>query len=155
MSDLLRYRRVEPFLGKAVQTMSLCRYYQCKQTRPSCQAAALLITRARKYVHVKCLQKWRVSSHSNNSFWRCPQCHFHYRFARTKAYGLGTNPGKCHCSSPSIDCRLMSTPSRRRLLVVFFVCPFGHVFVICHKLFPRLDRGAVHVRNDVLFCLPT
>jgi hypothetical protein len=44
------------------------------------------------YVHVKCLQKWRLSSRSNNAFWRCPQCRFHYRFARTKAYGLGTNP---------------------------------------------------------------
>ncbi|KAI9461844.1 hypothetical protein HD554DRAFT_1503575 [Boletus coccyginus] len=44
------------------------------------------------YVHVKCLQKWRLSSRSNDVFWRCPQCHFHYRFARTKAYGLGTNP---------------------------------------------------------------
>ncbi|KAF8846308.1 hypothetical protein BDN67DRAFT_1064779 [Paxillus ammoniavirescens] len=51
-----------------------------------------LCTGTISYVHVKCLQTWRLSSHSNNAFWRCPQCHFHYRFARTKAFGLGTNP---------------------------------------------------------------
>ncbi|KAF9229207.1 hypothetical protein BS17DRAFT_798810 [Gyrodon lividus] len=51
-----------------------------------------LCTGTISYVHVNCLQKWRHSSHSNNAFWRCPQCHFHYRFARTKAFGLGTNP---------------------------------------------------------------
>ncbi|KIL00263.1 hypothetical protein PAXRUDRAFT_821880 [Paxillus rubicundulus Ve08.2h10] len=50
-----------------------------------------LCTGTISYVHVKCLQTWRLSSHSNNAFWRCPQCHFHYRFARTKAFGLGTN----------------------------------------------------------------
>lgn len=65
-----------------------------------CKVAALLITLVRQYVHVKCLQKWRLSSRSNNAFWRCPQCRFHYRFARTKAYGLGTNPGRCRFSTP-------------------------------------------------------
>lgn len=134
--------------------MSVCRYHQRKHARSSCQAAALLITLSRKYVHVKCLQKWRSSSRSNNAFWRCPQCHFHYRFARTRAYGLGTNPGRCHCSSPSINYTLMSTPSYHRLLIFFILCPFGHVFIICHKLLPRFDRGAVHVRDNILFCLP-
>ncbi|KIJ21821.1 hypothetical protein PAXINDRAFT_64451 [Paxillus involutus ATCC 200175] len=55
-----------------------------------------LCTGTISYVHVKCLQTWRLSSHSNNAFWRCPQCHFHYRFARTKAFGLGTNPGRSY-----------------------------------------------------------
>lgn len=87
--------------------------------------AALLITRAHKYVHVKCLQKWRLSSRSNNAFWRCPQCHFHYRFARTKAYGLGTNPGRCHCSSPSINYRLMPTP-----VVIGFLSSFLFVLLV-------------------------
>ncbi|KAG1899305.1 uncharacterized protein F5891DRAFT_1160341 [Suillus fuscotomentosus] len=44
------------------------------------------------YVHISCLKKWRNSSFSNNSFYRCPQCHYRYHFARTKAIGLATNP---------------------------------------------------------------
>ncbi|KAG1749918.1 uncharacterized protein EDB91DRAFT_1235352 [Suillus paluster] len=44
------------------------------------------------YVHVACLKKWRNTSFTNNSFYRCPQCHYRYHFARTKAIGLATNP---------------------------------------------------------------
>ncbi|KAG1864280.1 hypothetical protein DFJ58DRAFT_656280 [Suillus subalutaceus] len=44
------------------------------------------------YVHIACLKRWRSSSFSNNSFYRCPQCHYRYLFARTKATGLATNP---------------------------------------------------------------
>ncbi|KAG2159776.1 uncharacterized protein EDB93DRAFT_1237067 [Suillus bovinus] len=44
------------------------------------------------HVHIACLKKWRSSSFSNNSFYRCPQCHYRYHFARTKAIGLATNP---------------------------------------------------------------
>ncbi|KIJ68530.1 hypothetical protein HYDPIDRAFT_125170 [Hydnomerulius pinastri MD-312] len=53
-----------------------------------------LCTGSISYVHVKCLQRWRLSSTSHNAFWSCPQCHFNYHFARTKAVGLGTNPGR-------------------------------------------------------------
>lgn len=51
-----------------------------------------LCTGSISYVHVKCLQRWRTQSTGDNAFYRCPQCKFHYRFARTKAVGLGTNP---------------------------------------------------------------
>ncbi|KAG2350283.1 hypothetical protein BDR05DRAFT_921080 [Suillus weaverae] len=44
------------------------------------------------HVHIACLKRWRNSSFSNNSFYRCPQCHYRYHFARTKAIGLATNP---------------------------------------------------------------
>lgn len=81
--------------------------------------------RARKYVHVKCLQKWRLSSHSSNAFWRCPQCQFHYRFARTKAHGLGTNPGRCHSFSRSIGCLLMPAP-----VVVGFLSSFFFILLV-------------------------
>ena len=84
----------------------------------------MLITRACKYVHVKCLQKWRLSSSSNSAFRRCPQCHFHYRFARTKAYGLGTNPGRCHYSR-SIICSCQ-TP----LVVVAFLSSLFFVLLV-------------------------
>ncbi|KDR84905.1 hypothetical protein GALMADRAFT_233367 [Galerina marginata CBS 339.88] len=44
------------------------------------------------YVHVKCLQKWRNMSSSKGAFFSCPQCHYHYRFARTRIVGLASNP---------------------------------------------------------------
>jgi E3 ubiquitin-protein ligase DOA10 len=46
----------------------------------------------RKYVHVKCLQKWRNTSLSTGAFFSCPQCHYKYRFARTRIVGLASNP---------------------------------------------------------------
>ncbi|KAI0082269.1 zf-C3HC4-domain-containing protein [Panus rudis PR-1116 ss-1] len=44
------------------------------------------------YVHVKCLQKWRTTSASQSAFYRCPQCGYNYRFARTQVVGIATNP---------------------------------------------------------------
>lgn len=46
-----------------------------------------------KYVHVKCLQKWRNTSSSRSAFFSCPQCRYQYRFARTKIVGLASNTG--------------------------------------------------------------
>ncbi|KAJ7492695.1 hypothetical protein FB451DRAFT_1219269 [Mycena latifolia] len=45
------------------------------------------------FVHVKCLQRWRNSSVTHqNTFFSCPQCHYKYRFARTRIVGIATNP---------------------------------------------------------------
>ncbi|KAJ3551445.1 hypothetical protein NM688_g4698 [Phlebia brevispora] len=44
------------------------------------------------YVHVKCLHRWRTSSRTQGAFYRCPQCGYHYRFARTKVMGIASNP---------------------------------------------------------------
>ncbi|KAF9455110.1 hypothetical protein P691DRAFT_716330 [Macrolepiota fuliginosa MF-IS2] len=44
------------------------------------------------YVHVQCLQKWRTISTSKSAFFSCPQCHYKYRFARTRMVGLASNP---------------------------------------------------------------
>ncbi|KAI0788509.1 zf-C3HC4-domain-containing protein [Abortiporus biennis] len=44
------------------------------------------------YVHVKCLQTWRTASASKSAFYSCPQCHYNYHFARTRAVGIATNP---------------------------------------------------------------
>ncbi|KAI0651962.1 zf-C3HC4-domain-containing protein [Trametes meyenii] len=44
------------------------------------------------YVHVKCLQQWRNTSSSRSAFYACPQCGYHYHFARTRALGIATNP---------------------------------------------------------------
>ncbi|KAF8326077.1 uncharacterized protein EI90DRAFT_3071414 [Cantharellus anzutake] len=43
------------------------------------------------FVHVECLNKWRTTSESKSAFWQCPQCHYKYAFARTKALGLATS----------------------------------------------------------------
>ncbi|KAL5495309.1 hypothetical protein ACEPAI_772 [Sanghuangporus weigelae] len=42
------------------------------------------------YIHVECLQRWRRESQS--AFYRCPQCHYKYRTARTSVLGLAENP---------------------------------------------------------------
>ncbi|KAJ7357288.1 hypothetical protein DFH08DRAFT_851555 [Mycena albidolilacea] len=42
------------------------------------------------FVHVACLQRWRNASQS--AFFSCPQCHYKYRFARTRILGIATNP---------------------------------------------------------------
>ncbi|KAI1788776.1 hypothetical protein LXA43DRAFT_1023954 [Ganoderma leucocontextum] len=44
------------------------------------------------YVHVKCLQRWRNTSSSRSAFYACPQCGYHYHFARTRVMGIATNP---------------------------------------------------------------
>ncbi|KAJ7783705.1 hypothetical protein DFH07DRAFT_788846 [Mycena maculata] len=44
------------------------------------------------FVHVKCLRRWRTSSASRSAFFACPQCHYKYRFARTRIVGIATNP---------------------------------------------------------------
>ncbi|KAI9512810.1 hypothetical protein F5148DRAFT_646531 [Russula earlei] len=44
------------------------------------------------HVHVVCLQRWRNTSVNASAFFVCPQCHYRYRFARTKIVGLATNP---------------------------------------------------------------
>ncbi|TRM60233.1 hypothetical protein BD626DRAFT_505873 [Schizophyllum amplum] len=44
------------------------------------------------YVHVECLKRWRLSSTSSKAYYECPQCHYQYRVARTRAVGIATNP---------------------------------------------------------------
>nr|GAT44114.1 predicted protein [Mycena chlorophos] len=52
-----------------------------------------LCTGSIKYVHIRCLQRWRNSSATQSArFFNCPQCGYRYRFARTKVLGIATNP---------------------------------------------------------------
>mmetsp|Transcript_2217 Transcript_2217/g.5118 ORF Transcript_2217/g.5118 Transcript_2217/m.5118 type:complete len:400 (-) Transcript_2217:4150-5349(-) len=37
-----------------------------------------------QYVHIECLNQWRLNSPSSSAFYKCPQCGFKYLFARTK-----------------------------------------------------------------------
>jgi len=40
------------------------------------------------YVHVQCLNEWRKVSASRSAYWQCPQCHYKYNIARTRAVGI-------------------------------------------------------------------
>lgn len=61
----------EPSLGRLIQPC-LCRGTQAR-------------------VHVGCLQRWRRTSASRASFWKCDQCGFRYQLRRTKIAGLAEN----------------------------------------------------------------
>ncbi|KAK6504900.1 hypothetical protein TWF481_006834 [Arthrobotrys musiformis] len=37
-----------------------------------------------RYVHEECLRAWRLHSANSQSFYKCPTCHFEYRFLRLK-----------------------------------------------------------------------
>jgi len=37
-----------------------------------------------KYVHVNCLNEWRLASANNSSYYQCDQCKYKYHFQRTK-----------------------------------------------------------------------
>jgi len=37
-----------------------------------------------KYVHVNCLNEWRLASTNNTSYYQCDQCKYKYNFQRTK-----------------------------------------------------------------------
>lgn len=44
-----------------------------------------------KYVHTKCLQRWRETSQNNKSLYQCDQCHYKYRVGRVSAFYLVNN----------------------------------------------------------------
>mmetsp|Transcript_58291 Transcript_58291/g.132026 ORF Transcript_58291/g.132026 Transcript_58291/m.132026 type:complete len:177 (+) Transcript_58291:279-809(+) len=40
-----------------------------------------------KYVHVHCLQRWRLERETAPSYYRCDQCHYEYNLRRLEAAG--------------------------------------------------------------------
>ncbi|KAK0506349.1 hypothetical protein EDD18DRAFT_1123013 [Armillaria luteobubalina] len=38
------------------------------------------------------ISRWRNSSTAQSAFFSCPQCHYKYRFSRTRVVGIATNP---------------------------------------------------------------
>ncbi|OAV92797.1 hypothetical protein PTTG_04943 [Puccinia triticina 1-1 BBBD Race 1] len=44
------------------------------------------------FIHVGCLQRWRITSPSPKSFYRCDQCGYRYKLRRAKIAGLAENP---------------------------------------------------------------
>ncbi|BGP28616.1 hypothetical protein JCM10296v2_000352 [Rhodotorula toruloides] len=45
-----------------------------------------------RYVHTKCLEQWRKAAPNSTAFYQCPSCAYKYRFRRTTAARLLTNP---------------------------------------------------------------
>ncbi|KAH8922512.1 hypothetical protein BT69DRAFT_1350840 [Atractiella rhizophila] len=64
-------------------------------------------------VHVTCLNEWRRASPTTQSYFECPQCHYHYRLERTRIAGLAE-------SKPA----LFSLTVLLYLLLIFFS---GHI----------------------------
>lgn len=64
----------------------------------------------KQHVHLACLQRWRNSSVNASAFFVCPQCHYRYRFARTRVVGLATNPGSPR-PNPTLPLRNSSNSS--------------------------------------------
>jgi len=44
-----------------------------------------------KYVHVNCLNEWRLASANNSSYYQCDQCKYKYHFQRTKLAKILSN----------------------------------------------------------------
>lgn len=44
-----------------------------------------------RYVHLDCLQQWRLMSGRGQSFYECDQCHYQYRLSRMGVYHLVTH----------------------------------------------------------------
>ncbi|KIK70904.1 hypothetical protein GYMLUDRAFT_148344 [Collybiopsis luxurians FD-317 M1] len=51
------------------------------------------------YVHVRCLQRWRTSSQNRSAFYKCGQCNYSYRYARTRVVNIASNPVIVGCIS--------------------------------------------------------
>ncbi|CCG80600.1 Predicted protein [Taphrina deformans PYCC 5710] len=41
-----------------------------------------------KWIHISCLDQWRMHSQNSKSFYRCDQCHYEYSFRRTDLANL-------------------------------------------------------------------
>lgn len=144
---MLRWR--ERNSRKAHQALSLHRLHK-REHGPSTSTSPRMLTAPPQYVHVKCLQRWRTRSTGHNAFYCCPQCKFHYRFARTKAVGLATNPSMSRFVVGVLFCSLNVLSSSSWHSLFFPLHAAGHALIIHHHLFSELYRGPADVRVDLL-----
>lgn len=53
------------------------------------------------FIHVGCLQRWRLTAPSVRSFYQCDQCGYRYKLRRAKAAGLAENKMILGCVTAS------------------------------------------------------
>ncbi|KAJ4486038.1 hypothetical protein J3R30DRAFT_3365990 [Lentinula aciculospora] len=83
------------------------------------------------YIHVKCLQRWRNSSQNQSAFFRCGMCGYSYRFSRTRAIGIASNPVIVGCISAFIFTLLTLVSSFvTTYLLAYFQGPSSSSFYI-------------------------
>ncbi|KAJ3987756.1 hypothetical protein F5890DRAFT_1495529 [Lentinula detonsa] len=83
------------------------------------------------YIHVKCLQRWRNSSQNQSAFFRCGMCGYSYRFSRTRAVGIASNPVIVGCISAFIFTLLTLVSSYiTTYLLTYFQGPSSSSFYI-------------------------
>ncbi|GJE87665.1 E3 ubiquitin-protein ligase MARCH [Phanerochaete sordida] len=100
------------------------------------------------YVHVKCLHRWRNSSTSNSAFYRCPQCGYHYRFARTQVAGIASNPIAVGLLSGVAFTLLLFLSSFVTTWLISGTGEDSYVFVYPWETFREVIRTAVCVLAD-------
>lgn len=70
----------------------LCRGTASRDSVLSLLLTPDLFTSQSRYVHTKCLEQWRKAAPNSTAFYQCPSCAYKYRFRRTTAARLLTNP---------------------------------------------------------------
>ncbi|KAJ3779133.1 hypothetical protein FB446DRAFT_678067 [Lentinula raphanica] len=110
------------------------------------------------HIHVKCLQRWRTSSQNQSAFFRCGMCGYSYRFSRTRAVGIASNPVIVGCVSAFIFTLLTLLSSYiTTYLLAYFQGPSGsslyiysssHWFYDPTEVIHDLVRAALRILQD-------
>ncbi|KAJ4484800.1 hypothetical protein C8J55DRAFT_604760 [Lentinula edodes] len=113
------------------------------------------------YIHLKCLQKWRNSSQNQSAFFRCGMCGYSYRFSRTRAVGIASNPVIVGCISALIFTLLTLASSYiTTYLLAYFQGPSSSSFYITSSSYWFYDptevihdlvRAALRILQDEEF----
>jgi hypothetical protein len=112
-----------------------------------------------QHVHIACLQRWRNTSSNSSAFFVCPQCRYHYRFARTNIVGLATNPGKFAVSVPRpcdpIQLPPLSPVAIATLSTVFFTAIVFASSFLTTTFISTLDEPSYTSYNSSTFLVST
>ncbi|KAJ3763041.1 hypothetical protein EV360DRAFT_34398 [Lentinula raphanica] len=110
------------------------------------------------HIHVKCLQRWRTSSQNQSAFFRCGMCGYSYRFSRTRAVGIASNPVIVGCVSAFIFTllTLLSSYITTYLLAYFqgpsdsslYIYSSSHWFYDPTEVIHDLVRAALRILQD-------
>jgi len=79
-----------------------------------------------RFVHVECLNSWRIASQNERSYYKCDQCHYEYRLERVRAASF-----------------LASRDAQQLLTALIFVTSGCLLGVIARLIYPMLLDTAV------------